>query len=124
YTHSTGTTMSRILYDSGIVQNSITEGLTDVIYQTLQIGMYLTVVLVLHWRLALITFVVIPIIGLLTVRIGSILKKLSQQAQISMGQLNATILESISGIQVVQGFLLEQAARIKFASQNDRFYRL
>ena len=122
--NQTGTTMSRILYDTGVVQNSITEGLTDLFQQTFEIMLYLTIVFAMNWKLALITFAVIPPIGFLTMRIGSILKKLSQQAQITMGQLNSTILESIAGIQVVQAFLIEQASRIRFAVANERFYRI
>jgi subfamily B ATP-binding cassette protein MsbA len=126
YHHNTqtGASMSRILYDTGVVNNSITEGVTDLVYQTLQIILYLTIVFALHWKLALVTFAVIPPIAWATVHIGKLLKKYSQQAQVLMGQLNATILESIAGIQVVQAFLMEQTARIKFAAQNERFYRV
>ena len=123
-THPTGATMSRILYDTGVVQNSITEGLTDLIYQSLQIVLFLSIVFALHWKLALVTFAVIPPIALATVRIGKLLKKLASQAQIVMGQLNSTILESVSGIQVIQAFLMEHASRLKFAAANERFYRI
>ena len=120
----TGSTMSRILYDTGTVQNSISEGVTDLIYQSLQIVLYLSIVFSLHWKLALLTFIVIPLIGFCTLRVGKFLKKLSHQAQTLMGQLSTTILESISGIQVIQAFLMEQSARIKFAAANQRFYRV
>ena len=120
----TGSTMSRILYDSGVVQNSITEGLTDLVYQTFQIALYLSIVFAIHWKLALVTFAVIPPLAWVMVRIGAMLKKLATQAQAAMGQLNSTILESVTGIQVVQSFLMEQAVRQKFAATNQRFYRL
>ena len=124
HTHPTGTTMSRILYDTGIVQNSFTEGLTDLIYQPCQILLYLVFVFGIHWKLALVTFAVLPPIAWATVHIGKLLKKLSYQTQLVMGQVNSTILESISGIQVIQIFLTEQAARLKFAAANDRFYKI
>jgi len=120
----TGATMSRILYDSGVVQNAITEGLLDLIFQSFQIVLYLTIVFVINWKLALITFGVIPPIAFATIRVGRILKKLSQQAQTMMGELNSTVLESVSGIQVIQAFLMEQFSRIKFAAANQRFYRI
>ena len=123
-THQTGATMSRILYDTGVVQNSIVEGLTDLVYQPLLIVLYLGIVFAIHWKLALITFIVVPLVAGITLRIGRILKKLSHQAQVMMGELNSTILESISGIQVIQAFLMEQTARIKFAATNERSYRL
>ena len=123
-THPTGTTMSRILYDSGVVQNTITEGLTDLVYQSLQIVLYLGLVFAINWKLALIIFLVVGPMGWATVQLGKVLKKLSSQAQAMIGQLNSTILESISGIQVIQAFLMEPSARLKFANANERFYRL
>jgi len=122
--HPTGTTMSRILYDTGVVQNSITEGMTDLVYQTLQVVLYLGIVFTINWKLACITFAVVPPIAFVMLRIGKVLKKLSVQSQTVMGQLNSTILESISGIQVIQAFLVEQAARLKFSASNERFYRI
>ncbi|MBI4353903.1 MAG: ABC transporter ATP-binding protein [Candidatus Omnitrophica bacterium] len=122
--HATGSTMSRIMYDTGIVQNSLTEGLTDLLYQPFQIAVYLAIVLRINWKLAVTTLIVIPIIALVTVSIGRLLKKYSRQAQVVMGQLNSTLLESITGIQVIQAFQMEHDARVKFASTNERSYRI
>ena len=121
---TTGTTMSRILYDTSVVQNTITEGVYDLVYQSFQILMFLAIALSINWRFALIILVIVPLIAWPMVQIGKLLKKLSHQAQTAMGQLNTTILESISGIQVIQAFLCEASARAKFAEANERFYRL
>ncbi len=121
---STGETMSRIIYDAGVVQNSITEGLSDLIYQGGQVVVSLVIALAIDWRLSLIIAVIVPLIAWPISRIGKLLKKLSQQGQKVMGELNTTILESISGIQVIQSFLVEDAARAKFAATNERSYRI
>ena len=120
----TGQTMSRILYDTGIVQNSITEGVTDLVYQSFQILMCLGIALAINWKLSLIVCVLVPLIAWPIGRIGKLLKKLSQQGQTVMAQLNGTILESIQGIQVIQAFRVEPGVRAKFASANERSYRL
>src|SRR3990167_7630117 len=121
---TTGTTMSRILYDTGIIQNSITEGLTDLVFQGFQVLMFLAIALAINWKLSLIIGILVPLIAWPIRHIGKLLKKLSEQSQTVMGQLNSTILESISGIQVVQAFLIEQTAKAKFANANERSYRL
>ena len=120
----TGQTMSRILYDTSIVQNSITEGVTDLLLQSFQIAVFLSVALAINWKLSLILCVVVPLIAWPITYLGKRLKKLSQQTQVIMGQLNATILEAIEGIQVIQAFLVEEAAKRKFAAVNERSYRL
>jgi subfamily B ATP-binding cassette protein MsbA len=121
---STGKTMSRILYDTGVIQNSITEGLTDLFFQGFQVLICLAVALAIDWKLSLGIAVLVPLMAWPIAQIGKLLKKYSQQTQAVMGQLNATILESIAGIHVIQSFLVEQAARIKFATANERSYRL
>jgi len=121
---STGVSMSRILYDTGIVQNSITEGFTDLLFQGCQVLVFLAIALTINWKLSLVIAVIVPLIAWPIGRIGALLKKLSQQGQKIMGELNATILESISGIQVIQAFLVERAARAKFAAANERSYRI
>ena len=121
---STGKTMSRILYDTGVIQNSITEGLTDLVLQSSQVLVCLVIALAIDWRLSLVIAVLAPLIAWPIGRIGRLLKKLSQESQTIMGQLHATILETVSGIQVVQAFLVEQAARLTFATVNERSYRL
>jgi subfamily B ATP-binding cassette protein MsbA len=120
----TGQTMSRILYDTGIVQNSITEGCTDLIFQSFQVLMFLGIALAINWKLSLIICVIVPLLGWPIRNIGRMLKKLSQQSQAVMGQFNSTILESISGIQIIHAYLVEPLARAKFAASNERTYRL
>ncbi len=121
---TTGVSMSRILYDTGMVQNSITEGLTDVIYQGFQVLLFVGIALTINWKLSLVICLIAPLLGFPIARIGQLLKKLSQEGQRVMGELNSTILESISGIQVIQAFLVETVAKAKFATSNERSYRV
>jgi subfamily B ATP-binding cassette protein MsbA len=119
----TGQTMSRIIYDTGIVQNSITEGLTDIFLQSFQVLIFLSIAVAISWELSLIICILVPVLGFIVSKVGKALKKYSQQSQAVIGQLNATILESIEGIQVIQAFLVEPLTRQKFAAVNDRCYR-
>ncbi len=121
---TTGTTMSRILYDTSIIQSSITEGLTDLVFQGFQVLIFLGVALAINWKLSLVIGLAVPLIALPIGYVGKLLKKLSQQGQQVMGQLNSMILESIAGIQVLQAFLVEDTVKAKFAERNERSYRI
>ena len=121
---STGTTMSRILYDTSIVQNSITEGLTDLVLQSSTMLVCLAIALAINWKLSLILCVIVPLIAWPIGRIGKLLKKLSTHSQVVMGHLNTAILEAIDGIQIVQAFHSEAASRERFRTANERSYRL
>ena len=121
---STGATMSRILYDTSIVQNSITEGITDLVVQSSTILLGLAIVLAINWKLSLILFVIVPPSAWFIMQVGRRLKKLSRETQVVMGQLNSTILESIDGIQTIQAFRGEGDARARFGTVNEGSYRL
>jgi len=121
---STGTLMSRILYDTGIIQNSITEGLSDLVFQSFHVLMYLVIALAIDWKLALFIFVVVPLIAWPIARIGKILKKLSHQGQAAIGQLNTTVHETLTGLRVIQAFLAERVFRKKFGQANEWSYRV
>jgi len=121
---TTGATMSRILYDTSIVQNSITEGLADLCFQSFQVVIFLVIALAINWKLSLVIFVLVPLIAWPIATVGKVLKKLSQKTQAAVAELNSTILESIEGIQIIQSFLSEQAAKLRFAAVNERTYRL
>ncbi len=120
----TGATMSRILYDTGVIQNTVTEGFYDLFYQSAKVAMFLAIALAINWKLAVVILLVGPLIAWPMVQIGKILKKLSHAAQSVMSQLNSTILEGISGIQIVQAFRMEQAVQEKFAAVNESSYRI
>jgi len=121
---STGSTMSRILYDTAVVQHALTEGLTDLTFQGLQVLVFLAISLAINWKLSLIILVLVPLMAWPIGRIGKLLKKISKENQVAVGQLNSTILEAVNGIQVIQAFLGEEAARQRFQAANERTYRL
>lgn len=121
---SSGQLLSRITYDVGVLQNSITEGLAELIYQLLRILVFASIVLTLNWQLAVVAAVLLPLITLPIVRIGAMLRKLSRRTQQMMGEMTNTLYETFTGIPVIQAYGVERQAREKFAAQSQRVYRL
>ena len=120
----TGSIASRIIYDVSVIQNSITEGLADFVFQSLQVVLFSTIIFWIDWKLALVAILIVPFMALPIVRVGRALRKLSINVQQTMGQINSTIYEALSGIHVVQAFGMEAHERSRFARQNQTFYRL
>ena len=121
---SSGTLMSRITYDVGVLQNSITEGLAELIYQLLRISLFTAIVLTLNWQIALVALVLLPIITLPIVRVGSFMRKISRRTQQTMGELTTTLFETFSSIPIIQAYGVEAQAREKFTMHSQRFYKL
>lgn len=120
----TGTLISRITNDVSIIQNSISEGLTDLIYQSFRIILFTLIAFFIHWRLAIISLVLLPLISFPILRIGKMLRKISTRAQEKMAEINSTLYETISGIRIVKAFSMEDYEIDKFEHQNKDFYKI
>ena len=126
----TGTLMSRITYDSTIIQDAVSEGLTDLIWQSLQFIFSLTLVcyIAVFFQINLIfIFVVlfiIPLIMIPLIRIGRRLRQISKKSQESMAGINDILFESVSGIRIVKGFGMEEYERERFRRQNSEFKKM
>ncbi len=125
----TGALVSRITYDTGVVRDAISEGLTDVLFQPVQIVVNIVALLAVKfmfnipWSLVLVIFVLLPLIIYPVMRVGKRLKKISRTNQEQVAQINSTLFESISGIRIVQGFGMEKYEKERFARQNQSLYK-
>lgn len=122
-TGKTGTIVSRITHDAGIVQNSISEGMADLFYQVFQIFLFGTVAFFIHWKLALISLILLPFIVLPIIKIGRVLRKISTMTQVKMADINSTLFETISGIGIIKAFCMEQSRTRQFNQQSWDYYR-
>ncbi|MFH0764050.1 MAG: ABC transporter ATP-binding protein [Candidatus Omnitrophota bacterium] len=128
--NSTGKLMSRVTNDSAIIRDSISTGLTDLIYQPIQLIICLAAVLLvkvyfsISWLLIGIIAVVFLLVIYPVVKIGKRLKRISTQSQENMADITTTLHETISGVRVVKAFSMEPYEADKFAGQNQRFYKL
>ncbi len=124
-----GTLVSRITYDTGVVRDAISEGLTDFLFQPIQILVNLVALLTVKfvfdipWSLVFAIFVLLPLVVYPVMRVGRRLKKISRSSQEQVAQINSTLFETISGIRIVQGFSMEDYEAERFRRQNQTFYR-
>ncbi|MFH1996944.1 MAG: ABC transporter ATP-binding protein [Candidatus Omnitrophota bacterium] len=126
----TGKLVSRITYDASIIRDSISAGLTDLLYQPIQLSIYITMVFVIKlyfsisWVLIMVIFVLLVLVIYPVAMIGRKLKSISRRSQEQMADINTTLYETISGIRVVKAFSTEDFESEKVAGQNQRFYKL
>ncbi|MFH1245138.1 MAG: ABC transporter ATP-binding protein [Candidatus Omnitrophota bacterium] len=118
-----GALVSRITYDVGVINNSISQGLTDVFYQGFKVILLLGLAVFLNWKLFLFSIALFPFISIPVVRISKALRKISTMTQEKMGELNAALYEGISGIRVVKTFLMEQYEIDRFKRANQGYFK-
>ncbi|MCM8765790.1 MAG: ABC transporter ATP-binding protein/permease [Candidatus Omnitrophica bacterium] len=119
-----GALISRITYDVVWIQTAISEALADLIFYSLQLILFTFIIFFIHPKLALISFILLPLIGLPAVRIGKLLRKISKRAQEKMAEINTDLYESIAGARIVKAFSMEDYEIKKFRKYNQDFYHL
>ncbi len=116
--HTTGHIMSSIMNDIDRIQVSTSTMLADWLRQFFTALFILLTIISFNWRLSLISLLVFPVIALLTIRLGSRIRKTTRQVQDRTAGLNQILQETISGHQVVKSFGAEdfESKRFRLAS--------
>ncbi len=122
--NETGQLLSRVMNDVGIMQSTITRLLKEAIQNFVTLMALLGWVFYLKWDWAIISILVIPVMVLPIGNIARKLRKLAHKGQEILGDLNATLLESFSGVKVVRAFGMESMEERKFNSFSGNFLRI
>ena len=125
-----GELVSRVTYDVGVIVNSVTEGLTDLLLQPIQLCMYLAIVIwikvyfSISLELMLVTILVFPLVAFPVIKIGKKLRKISAATQESMADINSQLYETIYGISIVKSFCAEDYKINKFKIHNNKYFKM
>jgi subfamily B ATP-binding cassette protein MsbA len=119
-----GELVSRITNDTKLVENALSYGLTDLIYEGLKVVLFAFLIFFIHFRLALISVLLLPLISIPMVRVGRILRKLSKRSQEKMADINSILYETISGVRIVKAFCMEDSEINKFNQQNRDYFKV
>jgi ATP-binding cassette, subfamily B, bacterial MsbA len=125
FTHKRGgELMSRITNDVKVVENAVSYGSTDLIYQSLQVVIFATVIFFIYFKMALIVFVFLPLISLPIIKVGKALRKLSKRSQEKIADTNSLLYETIMGARIVKAFNMEEYEVNKFNRVNADYYKI
>jgi subfamily B ATP-binding cassette protein MsbA len=117
--HRTGELLARLTNDVGLIQASISSGVAELLYQSLYLTGVLVVLFYLHWRLALLTLIILPLAGLVVVRAGERLRGVSRRVQEKVADLTAVLHENLAGMRVIKAFTMEKREAERFAGENE-----
>ncbi len=110
----TGELMSHVTSDATLVHGVITQTIIQVLGQVLTLVGGVAVIFLMNWRLALLTLVVAPPIGILGQRMGRRIRDISRQAQDAQGEAVGVLQEAIAEVRVVQAFTREEYEAARF----------
>lgn len=120
----TGELVSRITFDTTIVQDAVSEGISDLISNSALFLFSLITLIIMAWVYKIpagliILSIFLPLLIIAPIiQIGRKLKKISKQTQESMADINNMLYETISGISIVKAFSMEDYEYEKFKSKS------
>ena len=104
----TGQLMSRIINDTDLFERMIAHALPDVIVNGITLVGVTAILLSMNVRLTLLTLIPIPLIVLALIGYSKMVRPAFKNRQQSIGELNAVLNDSLSGIREVKAFAREE----------------
>jgi ATP-binding cassette, subfamily B, multidrug efflux pump len=117
-THPHGDTMSRVTNDIDTINQTVTSSVPQLISSVMTIVGVTAMMIVLNWRLAIVTLVTVPIITIITRFIALRTRSSFKAQRVEVGRLNGTIEESVSGLRAIILFRREKTTLDRFRTEN------
>ena len=113
-----GSLISRVLSDVGVLNELISSGFITMIGDILLLGGTVVVMMSISWKLALLTFSVMPLMALATWLFSKYARGIYRETRETIGALTGDMAENLSNMRVVQAFAQEDSASRNFEKLN------
>jgi len=113
-----GDLMSKLVNDVDVVNQFLSQGLTQLIGGLVRMLLLLGAMAVLDWRLALISLCAVPLILLVSTRLAAMARVAYRRSRQSLGAVSTELEEGIAGVKVAQAFNRVEANQRHFDRLN------
>jgi ATP-binding cassette subfamily B protein len=114
-----GVVISRLTNDVQALDQLVTDGMVTLFGSTLTLAGTVVILLLLDWELALLTFLVFPVLGAASLAFRIISADAYRLTREKLAVITAYLQETLSGIRVVRAFAQERRHEQRFAELND-----
>jgi len=119
---STGELMSRVTNDVNALENFVTHGSALTIVDLLRLVGGAIILFVLDARLALLVLVPVPVLAVALRYFNTRIRPIYRRVRARLGDINARLQDSLSGIRVVQAFAQEEQELARFTTESKGYY--
>ena len=116
-----GSLSSRVVSDPNALEGMIQAAASRLTGQLVAILVVAAILVWMHWQLALVNLVVLPLLAVITYYYQEPLRTASRDIRETVARLTATSTEAISNIRVVKAFVGEDQERDRFGEQNQSY---
>lgn len=122
--HRTGELISRIINDTGVMNEMISLSFSNFIRDPILILVYFVFLLVLNWKLTLIILIGLPPVVFGMDRLGKHLRRYSKKCQERMADLYTHLQESLAGIKITKVFGAKETEISRFKKHLQNFFKI
>ncbi|HJY85975.1 MAG TPA: ABC transporter ATP-binding protein [Candidatus Acidoferrales bacterium] len=121
--HPGGRLMSAVINDVERVRSALSEWLADFFRQAFTMVALILVLLLVNWRMALVSVVLVPVVVWPIGKLGRRIRRSTERSQSRLGELSQILQETVSGNRVVKAFGMENFEIRKFRAMARRLLR-
>jgi len=119
-----GRLVTRVTNDVAVLDEMFSSGLVAVFGDIITLIGIVVALLYYNWKLALMTFVVLPLLIIATMIFRKKVRAIYREVRIRLARLNAFVQEHINGMSVIQLFNREKTIYSDFLGINDRLRQM
>ncbi|MCI0372689.1 MAG: hypothetical protein L0214_15255, partial [candidate division NC10 bacterium] len=119
----TGEIMARLTLDVNLVGETVMMAFGQALREPFYILSFGVLLFLLHWQLALLSILVLPLTFIPIVKFGKKIRHRGLQVQERRAELNTILQEAITGIRIVKAFVAEGYERLRFDRKNRESFR-
>ena len=121
--HPTGRIMSIAINDVDRVRPALSEFLVDLFQKGLTFLVFVSVLLIVNWKMALATGILLPLVVLPISKFARKIRRSAENSQLRLGDLSQILQETTTGNRVVKAFGMEDFEIRKFQESAHRLLR-
>jgi len=118
-----GELMSRLTNDIDAINQAVSQNVTQLFASLLSLAGIVVMMLLLNIPLALATLLLVPLLMVVTGKIAGRTRQGYRELQFSLGKMNGTMEESISGLRVIKAFGRNRSVMENFSRENQAVYQ-
>jgi ATP-binding cassette subfamily B protein len=116
-----GRLVVRATNDVETLNELFTSGLVEFAADLLLLGGVVAMMFLIHWKMALVTLTIAPVVLLLTFLFRNVARERYRDMRQKIARLNSTLNESVNGMRTIQTFGREAASLERFRARNAEF---
>lgn len=114
-----GEIVSRMTNDIGAIQQAVSLSIGEMLHYVLILIGVVGALFWLHWQLALVSLVLLPLAAWALSKFGARIRAFGQRMHEKVGDMAALLNESVGSMRIVKAFTMESSARRRFAAANE-----